>query len=108
MSDTAPNYETGFSIAPAHPAMAGHFPGSPIVPGVLLLDTVLTCADAWLGYPVQPTGLPTVKFLAPLLPSEEAVVAFQLTTASLAFTISRGDLAIAQGVFSLSPPAISR
>lgn len=108
MSDTVRSYETGFSIAPAHPAMAGHFPGSPIVPGVLLLDTVLTCAEVWLGHPVQPTGLPTVKFLTSLLPDEEAVVALRLTTANLTFTISRGELAIAQGVFSLSPAAISR
>jgi 3-hydroxymyristoyl/3-hydroxydecanoyl-(acyl carrier protein) dehydratase len=108
VSNPNTSYETSFRIAPSHPAMAGHFPGAPIVPGVLLLDTVLTCAEAWLGRPLQPTGLPTTKFLASLLPDEEAVVALQLTTATLAFTISRGDLAIAQGVFRLSPAAISR
>jgi uncharacterized membrane protein/3-hydroxymyristoyl/3-hydroxydecanoyl-(acyl carrier protein) dehydratase len=103
VSATAPSYETSFTIAPAHPAMAGHFPGSPIVPGVLMLDTVLTRAEIWLGRPLHPTGMPMVKFLAPLLPDEEAVAALRLTTAGLTFTISRSDTLIAQGVFSLAP-----
>lgn len=32
-------------IAPDHPALAGHFPGDPIVPGALLLDEVLHSID---------------------------------------------------------------
>jgi 3-hydroxyacyl-[acyl-carrier-protein] dehydratase len=108
MRDTSPSYETNFTIPSTHPAMAGHFPGAPIVPGVLLLDTVLTCAEAWLGGPVKASGLPKAKFMASLLPEEEAVVTLQLTTTHLTFTIRRGDLPIAQGVFSLTPAAASR
>ncbi len=33
-------------IAADHPALAGHFPGYPIVPGALLLDEVLHALDA--------------------------------------------------------------
>jgi len=32
-------------IAPDHPALAGHFPHAPIVPGALLLDEALHCID---------------------------------------------------------------
>jgi 3-hydroxymyristoyl/3-hydroxydecanoyl-(acyl carrier protein) dehydratase len=33
-------------IASDHPALAGHFPGHPIVPGALLLDEALQAIDA--------------------------------------------------------------
>jgi 3-hydroxyacyl-[acyl-carrier-protein] dehydratase len=33
-------------IASDHPALAGHFPGEPIVPGALLLDEALHAIDA--------------------------------------------------------------
>ncbi len=36
--------ETTLRIAPDHPAFAGHFPGAPIVPGVVLLDAAVHAA----------------------------------------------------------------
>jgi 3-hydroxyacyl-[acyl-carrier-protein] dehydratase len=36
---------TWLCIAPDHPALAGHFPGDPIVPGALLLDEALHSID---------------------------------------------------------------
>ena len=36
-------------IAKDHPALAGHFPGNPLVPGVLILDEVVQAAQQWRG-----------------------------------------------------------
>ena len=36
-------------IAVDHPALAGHFPGDPLVPGVLILDEVVQAAQQWRG-----------------------------------------------------------
>ncbi|HVE22270.1 MAG TPA: hypothetical protein VNC39_09850 [Acidocella sp.] len=45
-----------------HPTAAGHFPGRPIVPGALLLDTVVaSIADAQGGIMIR-----NAKFLRPL------------------------------------------
>jgi len=33
------------TIAPEHPALAGHFPGAPILPGVLLLDEMVCAVE---------------------------------------------------------------
>ena len=62
-----------FTIAADHPSLPGHFPGRPLVPGVLLLDRVLEAIEAGHG-PLGALRLPQVKFLQPLLPGEEARV----------------------------------
>jgi 3-hydroxymyristoyl/3-hydroxydecanoyl-(acyl carrier protein) dehydratase len=49
-----------------HPALAGHFPGHPIYPGVVLLDAAIGAIEAHFGATV--CGLPVSKFLAPVTP----------------------------------------
>jgi len=58
-------------IPVSHPALPGHFPGHPVVPGVVLLDAVVAALPDHIGGPVQVTGFPNIKFLAPLLPERE-------------------------------------
>ncbi len=59
-----------------HPSLPGHFPGAPVVPGVVVLDRLLE-ALRLAGWRV--TGLPAVRFLAPVLPGE--VLALSATPA---------------------------
>ncbi|MHB8348427.1 MAG: hypothetical protein ACYDHM_14945 [Acidiferrobacterales bacterium] len=64
-------------ISVCHPALAGHFPGNPVVPGVVILDEVLRAVSGFLARPVRTTGLPSVKFFAPLAPGEEFEIVFE-------------------------------
>jgi len=52
-----------------HPSLAGHFPGEPVVPGVVILDEVLQAVRLWQGT-CRLVALPTVKFLFPLRPDQ--------------------------------------
>jgi acyl-coenzyme A synthetase/AMP-(fatty) acid ligase len=59
------------SIAADHPALPGHFPGNPVVPGVVLLDEVIDAASEGLGFDAsQPWTVKSAKFLRPVRPGE--------------------------------------
>lgn len=66
-----------FSIDPGHPSLPGHFPGRPVVPGVVVLDRVLDAVEAAAGGALGALRLPQVKFVRPLLPGEVAEVELQ-------------------------------
>lgn len=84
-----------FRIPHDHPSLAGHFPGRPVVPGVVVLEQVVAAIEAMHG--VAPVRLPQVKFLAPLLPGEEAEVDIAGDGARWRFTVTRGAITIATG-----------
>jgi 3-hydroxymyristoyl/3-hydroxydecanoyl-(acyl carrier protein) dehydratase len=94
-------YTTSIRIAANHPALPGHFPGQPIVPGVVLLDRVLIEAERWLQRPVHPSSLPNAKFTAPLLPEQDAELQLKLEGDELRFSLTRNGAAIAQGLFRI-------
>lgn len=94
-----------FIVPPDHPALPGHFPGNPVVPGVVLLDEVLSLLESLHG-PLPALRLPQVKFLQPLLPGEEATV--ELASRGLdswRFKIFRGDTVLATGDIVATGPA---
>jgi 3-hydroxymyristoyl/3-hydroxydecanoyl-(acyl carrier protein) dehydratase len=68
-------FETSRRIPADHPSLAGHFPDAPIVPGVVVLDEVISAAAEWRK-DCQLIGIPFVKFLAPILPGQAFIIAF--------------------------------
>jgi 3-hydroxyacyl-[acyl-carrier-protein] dehydratase len=100
---TPRNHRSEFRVSPDHPALPGHFPGRPVVPGVLLLDGVIEAAERWLGIPVRVRGLRQAKFLASLLPGETAHLELELTNDSLDFVIERDQAIIAKGSLVVVP-----
>ncbi len=91
-------FELETVIEPAHPALAGHFPGNPIVPAVVLLERVAAAIESALGPQARLTGLPAVKFLAPLAPGERfRIVIEQPEPGPIRFTLVRDGKAFATG-----------
>ncbi len=81
-----------------HPALAGHFPCNPIVPGVVLLDEVIHAFSAYIGRPFRITGFSAVKFTAPLPPQRLCTVTFTGKAAGRAsFEVTAGEKKIVSG-----------
>lgn len=91
---------TIFAIPQDHLCLPGHFPGRPIVPGVVVLDQVLAAIEARHGA-LGPLRMPQVKFVQPLLPGEEARIELepQLDAAPprWRFRVLRDDALLASG-----------
>ncbi len=63
------SFEISRTIRADHPSLAGHFPGAPIVPGVVILDEVAAALAKWRK-DCQLTGIRAVKFVLPLKPEQ--------------------------------------
>ncbi|MET0232858.1 MAG: hydroxymyristoyl-ACP dehydratase [Rhodanobacteraceae bacterium] len=82
-------------IAASHPALPGHFPGHPIVPGVVLLDRVAAAIERSCG--TRLAKIASVKFLAPLNPEEDAELRVTCDGARVRFRVDRGAVPILRG-----------
>jgi len=90
-------------FAADHPAFPGHFPGHPIVPGVLLLDWAQTAIEAQLGHDLQ--ALAEAKFHSPATPSDLLELDFEIGISAVRFEIRSAARKIASGRFPLPPSA---
>lgn len=85
-------------IAAGHPALNGHFPGRPIVPGVLLLCEVMRLAAR--RYSV--CGIKQAKFHVPLLPQQAYAISLSEASATaVKFSIHQAHTLIASGSLKL-------
>lgn len=90
--------DLSWRVTADHPVFAGHFPGHPIVPGVVLLDRVMQLAQAALGGPVAGWRVSQVKFLSPCGPDDLLDFAVRDNVrGGLAFSVRCGDREVAAG-----------
>jgi 3-hydroxyacyl-[acyl-carrier-protein] dehydratase len=88
------------SVAADHPAYAGHFPGQPIVPGVVLLDETLHALAVRQGLAVSAGQIKSAKFPSPVRPGEALRLNYVSTAAGVFhFEVMAGERVAASGVF---------
>src|ERR1051325_11408636 len=82
-----------------HPSLPGHFPGAPLVPGVVILDEVVAALDTW-RQDSQLSGIPGVKFLAPLKPDQPFTISLVATgenAGEVSFCCRVGERVVVEG-----------
>jgi 3-hydroxyacyl-[acyl-carrier-protein] dehydratase len=91
-----------------HPVFAGHFPGQPIVPGVMLLDAAIHAIETGTGAPRPSTcRVSSVKFLSPVAPEEDITLNWNEASKAgqFRFDIEAAGRPVATGVVEWDSPA---
>jgi len=92
------NKSTYWTVPLDHPAFAGHFPGTPILPGVVLLDTALQAIANASGIALDRCEISSVKFLSPANPGDALVIQHEISASgTIRFDIVAGTRKIASG-----------
>ena len=92
-----------FRIPSDDPCLDGHFPGRPLVPGVVLLERVLAVVEAAHGSH-DALRLAQVKFLRPLLPEQDAEVVLSGAAPRWRFEVRSGDGTLVRGELEAGEP----
>jgi 3-hydroxyacyl-[acyl-carrier-protein] dehydratase len=91
------------SVPAGHPVFRGHFPGNPIVPGVMLLEWVTREVAQALERRPSALRVRETKFFTPLAPLQPATLSFELGATRCAFDIQCDAARIARGILEWDP-----
>jgi 3-hydroxyacyl-[acyl-carrier-protein] dehydratase len=84
-----------------HPAYAGHFPGHPLLPGVVLLAEALAAVEAHSAAPAGGWAIENAKFLLPVEPGTALTLSHDASSSGVVrFEIHSPAGLVASGVLA--------
>ncbi len=93
------------AISPQHAAFAGHFPGTPVVPGAVLLDETIRILATAANQNAAGCKIANAKFLSFVRPGEPLSVEQEYRAdGSIRFVIRAPDRAVASGTLAWASP----
>jgi 3-hydroxymyristoyl/3-hydroxydecanoyl-(acyl carrier protein) dehydratase len=93
-----------FTISAEHPAFNGHFPGAPLLPGVVLLDEALRRVELASSAAPGSWQVASAKFSKPVRPGETLTLEHaRLPNGSIRFAIRSAGRSVASGTLIPSP-----
>ena len=96
--------EATIAIAQDHPAFAGHFPGQPVVPAVVLLAEALAAIEAATGRAPHEWRLSGAKFLQAVGPGARLTLMHEEARGGRRFESCSGDALVASGTLAAKGP----
>jgi 3-hydroxymyristoyl/3-hydroxydecanoyl-(acyl carrier protein) dehydratase len=98
--------ELTLTITAEHPALAGHFPGAPVLPGVLLLDEMVRLVET--GAAGRRWRIGMAKFVRPVHAGETLTLGHEgLPNGSIRFSVRRAGEPVAHGVLVPDDPRVT-
>ncbi len=92
------------NIAADHPAYPDHFPGAPILPGVVLLDAAMHALQTALRIDPATCRISAAKFHAAVRPGDPLHIEYEaLPGDSIRFSIYNANRVVATGVLAHAP-----
>lgn len=91
-------FSTEFSVPGSHPSLAGHFPGDPLVPAVVILDAVREIIEAEYE-DSELICIRRAKFFTPLLADQTVSILVDAFEEKYQFQCFHGTDKIAEGEF---------
>ena len=91
--------ETTIAVARDHPAFAGHFPGRPIVPAVVILAEVIAAVGKDRDWSIA-----QAKFLRPVGPGESLLLRHEPGDTQVRFEVRSGEHVVATGALAPRGP----
>jgi 3-hydroxymyristoyl/3-hydroxydecanoyl-(acyl carrier protein) dehydratase len=86
---------TALYIPADHPAYAGHFPGRPILPGVVILDASLCAIAEHAGRTPARWRIEHAKFKSPVAPGEALTLEHEGAVGAFRMTVRAGARVVA-------------
>ena len=97
--------ETALAVARDHPAYAGHFPGHPVLPGVVILAEVLAAVEAATARGPEDWEIASAKFLSPVMPGTALTLVHELLdSGSVRFEVRCAAGVVASGTLAARRP----
>lgn len=92
--------ESALPVAADHPAFPGHFPGRPILPGVVLLAEVIAEVARASGDSAGRWSIASAKFLSPVTPGTSLTLVRTASEREVRFAVRAGDRVVATGMLA--------
>ncbi|MEO5676616.1 MAG: hypothetical protein ABIQ84_03645 [Usitatibacter sp.] len=97
--------ETRLAVPRDHPAYTGHFPGHPILPGVVILAEVMAAIEAATTRAPQQWEISNAKFLAPVTPGTALTLHHEvLDSGGVRFEVRSAFGVVASGTLARRDP----
>lgn len=90
--------ETRLEVPADHPAYEGHFPGRPILPGVMLLAEALAVIESATGKGACSWSIANAKFVSPVSPGTPLTMSHEaLASGEVRFEVRTGATVVLHG-----------